>query len=78
MSMNVVGMMTALGVDFVFFKVLIIGAQIQYNMFSCENFNEALIGLGHDVASLSQNRWQHHMAIAGKFGLKFDSLYLSM
>ena len=60
-SMNVVGMMTALGVDFVFFKVLTLGAQIQYNMFSCENFNEALIGL-----------------VAGKFGLKFDSLYLSM
>ena len=77
-SMNVVGMMTALGVDFVFFKVLTLGAQIQYNMFSCENFNEALIGLGHDVVSLSQNRWQHHIAIAGKFGLKFDSLYLSM
>ena len=78
MSMNVVGMMTALGVDFVFFKVLTLGAQIQYNMFSCENFNEALIGLGHDGDVLSQNRWQHHIAIAGKFGLKFDSLYLSM
>ena len=77
-SMNVVGMMTALGVDFVFFKVLTLGAQIQYNMFSCENFNEALIGLGHDGDVLSQNRWQHHIAIAGKFGLKFDSLYLSM
>ena len=77
-SMNVVGMMTALGVDFVFFKVLTIGAQLQYNMFSCENFNGALIGLGHDVALLSQNRWQHHIAIAGKFGLKFDSLYLTL
>ena len=77
-SMNVVGMMTALGVDFVFFKVLTLGAQIQYNMFSCENFNGALVGLGHDGASLNQNRWQHHIAIAGKIGIKFDSLYLSM
>ena len=77
-SMNVVGMMTALGVDFVFFKVLTLGVQLQYNMFSCEKFNGALIGLGHEARLLNQQRWQHHIAIAGKIGLKFDSLYLSM
>ena len=71
-------MMTALGVDFVLFRFLIVGVQLQYNLFSSGPFNDALIGIGHDVALLSQNRWQHHIAIAGKIGLKFDSLYLSM
>ncbi|MBQ7551961.1 MAG: hypothetical protein IJT15_00735 [Rickettsiales bacterium] len=71
-------MMTALGVDFVLFRFLIVGARLQYNLFSCENFNGALIGLGHEARLLNQQRWQHHIAIAGKIGLKFDSLYLSM
>ena len=72
-----VGMMTALGVDFVLFRFLIVGAQLQYNLFSSGPFNDALIGLGYEARLLNQQRWQHHIAIAGKIGLKFDSLYLS-
>ena len=73
-----VGMRTAIGADFILFRFLMIGLQLQYSIFSRNPLNQALVRLGHDGASLSQNRWQHHLAIVGRIGLRFDTLYLTL